>query len=245
MSTLSRKQREIAEREELILDVARSLLLERGYLGMTMERIAQATEYSKGTIYQHFANKEEILGVLTVRTLERNFGVFGRAFAFDGRPRERMAAIGESYELRFRLEPQDFALCEHLASPSLRAKIPESRLEQLAEVEARPMQLMSRIIEDGVRAGDLELPRGMTPAHICFGLWALHDGAFKIIGSGIPIEDKGIQEPFQVLREQAKCLMDGLGWRPLSSEHDYESTYERIRQEVFPDEFQRTRIHGP
>ena len=64
METLSRKQREIQEREALILEVAREMLLERGYLGVTMDRIAQAIEYSKGTVYQHFSSKEDVLVAL-------------------------------------------------------------------------------------------------------------------------------------------------------------------------------------
>jgi hypothetical protein len=31
-------------------------------------------------------------------------------------------------------------------------------------------------------------------------------------------------------------LLDGFGWKPLSSEHDYEETYRRVQQEVFSDE---------
>ena len=40
------------------------MLLERGYLGLTMDRIAKATEYSKGTIYHHFSSKEVLLEAL-------------------------------------------------------------------------------------------------------------------------------------------------------------------------------------
>ena len=61
MSTLARKKREFVQREELILETARRLLLEVGYLELTMDLIARKIEYSKGTIYQHFSSKEEIL----------------------------------------------------------------------------------------------------------------------------------------------------------------------------------------
>ena len=33
--------------------------------------------------------------------------------------------------------------------------------------------------------------------------------------------------------------LDGFGWRPLSTEWDYPATLERVRKEVFPDEFRR------
>ena len=55
MSTSARKEREFAQRQELFLETTRQMLLNIGYLNVTMDRIAQETEYSKGTIYQHFS----------------------------------------------------------------------------------------------------------------------------------------------------------------------------------------------
>ncbi len=50
MSTSARKEREFAQRQELFLETTRQMLLNIGYLNVTMDRIAQETEYSKGTI---------------------------------------------------------------------------------------------------------------------------------------------------------------------------------------------------
>ncbi|MDH4361855.1 MAG: TetR/AcrR family transcriptional regulator, partial [Nitrospirota bacterium] len=61
MAVSERKKREYTQRESLIIDAARKLLLDRGYLDLNMDQIADVTEYSKGTIYQHFSCKEEIL----------------------------------------------------------------------------------------------------------------------------------------------------------------------------------------
>ena len=79
MSTLTRKQREIQEREELILDVARDMLVERGYLGLTMDRIAKAIDYSKGTVYQHFASKEDLFAELAAGHMQGRIERFARA----------------------------------------------------------------------------------------------------------------------------------------------------------------------
>mgnify|MGYP001820983313 CR=1 FL=1 len=57
MPALTRKQREILEREELILSAAQKLLHEQGYNHLTMDRVAETVEYSNGTIYNHFASK--------------------------------------------------------------------------------------------------------------------------------------------------------------------------------------------
>ena len=47
-------------RQTAILDVARKIFRERGYLGLNMDRVAQEMKVAKGTIYQHFSCKEEI-----------------------------------------------------------------------------------------------------------------------------------------------------------------------------------------
>ena len=64
---LKGKQREILEREKLFLEVARALFLRDGFHGVTIGRIARETGFSKGTIYQRFSCKEELiveLGIL-------------------------------------------------------------------------------------------------------------------------------------------------------------------------------------
>ncbi|MFT5093045.1 MAG: AcrR family transcriptional regulator, partial [Porticoccaceae bacterium] len=71
MENLTRKQREIKEREDRILGLARTMLAEGGYLGLSMDAIAEQLEYSKGTIYNHFPCKEEIIISLAVETMDR------------------------------------------------------------------------------------------------------------------------------------------------------------------------------
>lgn len=61
--SLKEKQRQ--EREELILQVAEDVLLEKGYYEASMEEIAARVGISKGTIYLHFRGKEElIIGII-------------------------------------------------------------------------------------------------------------------------------------------------------------------------------------
>ncbi len=64
---MTRKQREIRQREAYLLDVARKMLMEHGFSGLSMDRLAEATEYSKGTVYQHFSTKEDLVAALAVR----------------------------------------------------------------------------------------------------------------------------------------------------------------------------------
>ena len=119
MEKLTRKERQRLEREQRILEVASQLLLERGYLGLTMDRIAREIEYSKGTIYQHFSCKEEIILALALQTMEKRKELFQRASSFRGRSRERLQAIGVAAELFVRLYSDHFKVEQIIRSDSI------------------------------------------------------------------------------------------------------------------------------
>ncbi len=48
------------ERREEILEVALSVLAERGYRGASMREIAERAQASKETLYSRFGNKREL-----------------------------------------------------------------------------------------------------------------------------------------------------------------------------------------
>lgn len=60
MGITERKERERRQRRELVLEAARRLFQERGFLNVTMSDIAEASELSIGTLYLYFKNKEDI-----------------------------------------------------------------------------------------------------------------------------------------------------------------------------------------
>ena len=245
MTPLSRKQREIRERDELIRDVARRMLLERGYLGLTMDRIAKEIEYSKGTVYQHFRSKEDLVVALATETAHKRAELFERASLFRGRPRERLWAVGIAYELFVRLYPAHFHSERLIHAASIREKAAERRDEILEDCEERCGQVVAGILRDAIAAGDLELPSGEdgTPQSavmgLSFNLWALSFGSFFLISTGAPLIRKGVADPLAALRRGYERILDGYGMRPLTNEWDYDATLERVRNEVFPEESRR------
>jgi len=57
---LSRKERERLFRRGEIINAALSLFAEKGFKSTTLDEIAEAAEFGKGTIYNYFDNKEDI-----------------------------------------------------------------------------------------------------------------------------------------------------------------------------------------
>ncbi len=58
---MSRKEMEREFKRQLIARSARDLFLAKSYEEVTVQDIASAAEFGKGTIYQYFSSKEEIL----------------------------------------------------------------------------------------------------------------------------------------------------------------------------------------
>ena len=172
-STLSRKQREVQGREERILEVAHAMIVRDGYHGLSMDRIAEALEYSKGTIYQHFSCKEEILMALVNQSMDRRLDLFRRAAAFRGSSRERITAVGVACELFFQLYPDDLHIEHTIRITSIREKASDQRRVCLESCEARCSEVVRGVVRDAVAAGDWQPAADFGVDYLTFGLWSI------------------------------------------------------------------------
>ncbi|MEM6672009.1 MAG: helix-turn-helix domain-containing protein [Planctomycetota bacterium] len=236
MKPLSAKQLEIRERERTILDVGQEMLLDRGYAGLTMDRVAEAIGVSKGTIYQHFANKEDLLAAVAVRSADTRASLFERAGTFRGTSRERMTAVGTAAELFFALYPHHEQAERAIRASSLSDKISAKRTVGLESCTFRCFGVATGIARDGIASGDLVLREGQTVEQVCVGLWNLYIGAFLMSDLENFIDEPVVKDPMPTLHANAQVYLDGYGWTAHSTEHDYPATRQRILGEIFPAE---------
>lgn len=96
MGVIERKEREKADMRKQILDAARTLFLEQGYEKTSIRNIAEAIEYSPGTIYLYFKDKNEIFFALHCDAF---VGLFQEMQAVGSiqDPFERLTALGRQY----------------------------------------------------------------------------------------------------------------------------------------------------
>jgi AcrR family transcriptional regulator len=240
MKTSVRKQREVQQREELLLALARTMLIEQGYAGLSMDRLAEASEYSKGTVYQHFATKEDLVTALAVQSNAQRIALFDRARSYNGRPRERMLALGLADELFARLHPHYFhsELIVRMADLGDRAKA--ERLGAFCCQDGLICGWVSDIVREAEQVGDIVLKPPMTAGSVAFGVFSLAIGAHEAM-TNLPhaLVAFEIGDPFAVLNQNIQYFLDGLGWRPLISEWDYADTLRKVAREIFADECNR------
>lgn len=237
MSTLSPKKQAMKERELRILELARSMVLTGGYHGLGLDSLASELGVSRGTIYNHFKCKEEIILALLIETMDRRREMFQRAAAYQGLPRIRLAAIGVAAELFVRLYPDHFQVEQIVKSDSIWDKTTEERRSLVKTCQMQCVGIVAGIVRDGIAQNHVTLPEGMTPESLVFGLWSMTEGAYSLIATSDAVKELGITDPFRAIRMNIHSTVDGFGWTPLSRDLDYHETMEQVIKSVFPDEY--------
>lgn len=132
---LSRKERERNFRRHEIISAAVKLFAERGFEHTTLDEIAEASEFGKGTIYNYFQNKEEIYLAIVEDILEAHSKIITEISAEENDLKSFLtkltkAAIKYSVEnydaflLLVRLRTQTFS-----TDPSIKAGIIQKNIE--------------------------------------------------------------------------------------------------------------------
>lgn len=236
MPIQTRKQREIREREELILSAAQTMLHQHGYNYLTMDRIAETVEYSKGTIYNHFTSKEDLVCSLCCRSITNLIDVFERARQYPGSTRVRYSAIGIGYSLYHQLHPMDRHNIQTVKINAVREKISEDKLAEMEALEHRIKKITRSIVEDAIDRGDLDKKHQDVIDAIVFGSWSMHYGALLLDQSDIPLHELGFNPVVNMLWKNSNIYLDGYQWQPLSTTIDTEKLFEEISLALFDGE---------
>ena len=231
--TQTRKEREKAAREELILDHASRLLIRDGFQKLNLDELAKSIEYSKGTIYLHFQTKEDLALGIATRIVRERANLFERATQFVGKTRERMRAIGFAC-CQFALLHKDYFNLEMmLKSASFWENSSEERRRLHGIQAGRLFLAVNSIVQDAVSSGDL--PPGTRAPDVTLSLISI------TLGSHIAAMQPDIQmlcaieDPIVALRRNQDLILDGWGWTPLLKDWDFTATDLRIQQQIFPE----------
>jgi AcrR family transcriptional regulator len=230
----ARKERERAAREELILDHAQRLLLRDGFQNLNLDELAEAVEYSKGTLYLHFKTKEDIGLAVVTRALKERADLFERASKFQGRSREKARAIGFACCHFANVYPDHFSVELMLKSNSFWQKADEARQHQSGMEGARCFRVVHRIVTEGLHTGELP-PGKMSSEQIVFIIASTAMGSHIMARQTNIALLAGIDDPLKILCLSMDVLLDGMAWKPLSGQWDFDAVDRRIKKEIFPE----------
>jgi hypothetical protein len=158
---------------------------------------------------------------------------YERAITFKGKPREKIYGIHSLNTGFLREAIQDF-LVIHIDN-HFRTKATLGHQRQLVKNEERVIEIISGVIREAVEKGDLRFPEAVDEYLLLFTLMSTDFGGYVMKASDSPV----IQTWFKKIKFMhgifGEIVMDGIGWRPLSGEWDYNETIRRFYSEVFPE----------
>lgn len=205
MTVANRKAREKEELRGLILQAAKKLFVEKGIEQTTIRSIADAIDYSVGTVYVYFQDKNAILHALHTQGFLELGGRF-KVLHVIRDPLERLRAMGRIY-IDFALEnPDMYELMFIIKAPMdfLHGTNTEEWNEGKATFEALRTTVKQCIEEGHFKGHDLE-PLSFMIWSVVHGMCSLHTGhRTKGVDLGYPetIVNKGYEEFLKVIENQ-------------------------------------------
>src|SRR3954470_14945530 len=97
MSTQTRRERERAERERLIVTAARELAEAEGWDAVTTRRLAAEIEYSQPVLYSHFKGKDAIMAAVAVEGFAEMAAELRKARTASPDPSRGVADVARAY----------------------------------------------------------------------------------------------------------------------------------------------------
>lgn len=237
MGTKERKQREFEGREERFLKAARVQIEQDGLLNLQMSRIADKCEYAVGTLYQHFASKEDLLLALTTENARHYADLFQRVAQWKATTRDQMLAIGVADMLFIRKNPHHFRIAQYTFSEAVWNAASEERRTCFFNVNNPVGQVVTGIVNDAIAKGDLAA-NGLSAAEVATGFWSICLGMQNLSHTQGMLENFEVREPHRLMLRYLHHLLNGFGWKALQDPADHaaqDRLNERICKEVFHD----------
>jgi AcrR family transcriptional regulator len=97
MSTADRRQRERAQRHDLIIAAARDLAEAEGWEAVTTRRLAELVEYSQPVLYSHFAGKDAIVRAVAIEGFAELAARLHQARTAVAAPQRALRAVCAAY----------------------------------------------------------------------------------------------------------------------------------------------------
>jgi AcrR family transcriptional regulator len=211
MGIHERKEREFRRREREILDAALGLCACDDWQAVTVEQIADRAEIGKGTVYKHFASKDEIYARLAIDYKRRNLEKLRRIdpqLDVIQRLRAMIAVFWESS-----LEGTAYQrLVQYVEREDFRQGLPEPLHQELAALDRDFNEVIGGVLEEGMRRNLLPRKR---PDQLLFGPMAALLGARQMVWCG---SFHCAEAPQNFLEELSNFVLAGMLYQEWLSE---------------------------
>ena len=187
------------ERKSQIINAAEDVFTKKGFAEARMDDIAEETGLSKGTLYNYFKSKDDLIIAILDRIFQREFRVFGEMDYSEKSATETISifvdTIAKDIKLMLRLMPIAY---EFLAL-AFRNKTVQKALKVYVN---RYMDVLVPIIENGIASGEF---KEVDPKEVAIAMGAILEGTILIW-----VYDKSLVDPEVNIHSGIKLLLEGV-----------------------------------
>ncbi|MBV2122319.1 MAG: TetR/AcrR family transcriptional regulator [Candidatus Thiodiazotropha taylori] len=176
-----RKQREFERREEDILDAALTLFSGPGWESVSIDQIARLAEIGKGTVYNHFGSKDELLFRLMLRFYE-GLLVQVKQETFD--PNQTLTSFERIFRLAFKyhLDHREYRyVVEYCKRIDFRERAEEAWRSSFLDLDRAFSEWGDPMLISAMEQG---LIANRPTGHIHMGMHACFNGAIEMLWAG-------------------------------------------------------------
>ena len=173
-----RKKEPRSVHRENIVSAASVLFMERGIASTSMDDIAKAAGYSKATLYVYFENKEEIVGILVLNSMQKLYDYISSALIQHKTTKARYAFICRGlmqYQQEF---PFYFKMVLDKINIDFESKdyLPEEK--ETYQIGEEINEKIKNFLLSGMEKGDLRSDLDIMPA--IFNFWGMLSGIIQL-----------------------------------------------------------------
>src|SRR5690348_14313249 len=148
---LSLKEKQRLERENLILGAAEDAFLEKGFHETSMDEIATRVGIAKGTVYLHFACKEDLLIAIFTKEVQQNLQNLDAIIQTDADIETKLKTIIR--DMYIGLYSKQTRLMASLYNTTNPQKLFKEKGAPIHEIWKAMMERIGTLLDEGKRTG--------------------------------------------------------------------------------------------
>lgn len=243
MSEKRSRSRQVEEARLIeITAIAEGIIAKKGIGGLTLQEAISKSSISRGTFYKLIPSKETLITYLGIKGVNYWIELVRKAMSYDALARERLLVLSASHVLFNKLKPINYQ-CLFIANSESNKLIVNDELNDILDVRVNDLiNYIDSCLKLGISEGNLTIEPEIDSIDFAFFLWAVRYGA-TVTASNYKISNSDLTYKYKLF---ANYSLDSIGWKPLSSELNYERVLTDIFNEFYTKEIKAAKkLHTP
>lgn len=154
MDIISRREKEKQIREEDIINAAEKIFTIMGYNGASMEEIAKEAQFTRKTVYQYFADKEDLYFSVILRGFKRLLCYFQEEIKNGDTGFEKLQRLASAYYRFYQDFPSTFDLMNYVGY--IKSKNENTtKHQEFNKITELVAQEVAKVIDEGKADGSI------------------------------------------------------------------------------------------